>query len=165
VADLIATAPLDHAPLTLGGVTLSVWDFGPMWSVAPFAEGYGPAGRWEDRNSARVIWTGRAQWVVLGDRPEVRGAAVTDQSDGWAGFRLAGAAAADVLMRLVALDLRVAAFPVGSAARSGLNHMNMVLLREEGGFALLVFRSMARTAWHELAEAMARVDTRARLPA
>jgi hypothetical protein len=41
--------------------------------------------------------------------------------------------------------------------------MPMVLLREEGGFAILTFRSMARTAWHEIAEAMARVDVRTRL--
>jgi heterotetrameric sarcosine oxidase gamma subunit len=161
VADLIATPPLSHDPLTAGGVTLSVWDFGPMWSVAPYVGGYGPVGRWEDRGGARVVWTGRGQWFVMGDRPE--GGAVTDQSDGWAGFRLAGPAAADVLMRLVALDLRVASFPVGSAARSGLNHMPLVLLREEGGFAMLTFRSMARTAWHEIAEAMARVEARARL--
>lgn len=163
MADLIATPPLSHGPLTAGGVTLSVWDFGPMWSVAPFAGSFGPVGRWEDRGGARVVWTGRGQWFVLGERPEVSGAAVTDQSDGWVGFRLAGAAAADALMRLVALDLRLSAFPVGSAARSGLNHMPMVLLREEGGFALLTFRSMARTAWHEIAEAMARMDARARL--
>lgn len=165
MADLIATVPLDRAPLTAGGVTLSVWDFGPMWSVAVFpgTAGYGPVGRWEGRGGSRVVWTGRGQWFVMGDRPG--GGAVTDQSDGWAGFRLAGAgaAAADVLMRLVALDLRLSSFPVGSAARSGLNHMPMVLMREEGGFALLVFRSMARTAWHELAGAMARVDARARL--
>lgn len=161
MADLIATPPVSEAPLTVGAATLSVWDFGPMWSVAPFSAVYGPVGRWENRGDARVIWTGRGQWFVMGDRPE--GGAVTDQSDGWVGFRLAGAAAADVLMRLVALDLRLSAFPVGSAARSGLNHMPMVLLREEGGFALLTFRSMARTAWHEIAEAMARVDARARL--
>lgn len=163
MADLIATVPLDHAPLRVAGCTLSVWDFGPMWSVAPFDGAFGPVGRWADREGSRLIWTGRGQWFVLGDRPEAPGAAVTDQSDGWAGFRLAGAAAADVLMRLVALDLRPLAFPVGTAARSGLNHMPMVLLREEGGFALMTFRSMARTAWHELAEAMARVDARARL--
>lgn len=161
MADLIATPPLSQDPLTLGGVTLSVWDLGPMWSVAPFTGALGPAGRWEDRGNARIIWTGRAQWFVTGERPGV--GAVTDQSDGWAGFRLAGAAAADVLMRLVALDLRVSAFPVGSAARAALNHMPLVLLREEGGFALLTFRSMARTAWHELAGAMACLAARERL--
>lgn len=163
MADLIATPPLSHDALTLGGATLSVWDFGPMWSVAPFAGAYGPLGRWEERDGARVVWTGRGQWFVMGPRPEVPAAAVTDQSDGWAGFRLAGAAAADVLMRLVALDLRLPAYPVGSAARTGLNHMPLVLMREEGGFALLTFRSMARTAWHEIAEAMARVHARTRL--
>lgn len=162
MADLIATPPLSHAPLTAGGATLSVWDPGPMWSVAPFAGAFGPVGRWESREASRVVWTGRGQWFVLGDRPQ-GDFAVTEQSDGWAGLRLSGPAAADVLMRLVALDLRPAAFPVGSAARTGLNHMNMVLMREDSGFSLLVFRSMARTAWHELAEAMARLDARARL--
>ena len=49
--------------------------------------------------------------------------------------------------RLVPLDMRLHAFPVGRAVRSGLNHMNAVILRTgDYDFHLMVFRSMARTA-------------------
>ena len=74
---------------------------------------------------------------------------------------LSGAAAADVLARLVPLDLRLAACPVGTALRTQVNHMNAVILRTgDYGFEILVFRSMARTAWHELEAAMGMVAAR-----
>ena len=43
---------------------------------------------------------------------------MTDQSDGWTVLALSGAAAVDVLARLVPVDLRLAAFPVGGALRT-----------------------------------------------
>ena len=41
--------------------------------------------------------------------------------------------------------------------------MQMILLRETDGFLLLVFRSMARTAWHEIEVAMKFLAARAAL--
>ena len=55
-------------------------------------------------------------------------------------------------MRLVPLDLR--RFGAGQAVRAPLGHMQMVLMGQGDGFTLLVFRSMARTAWHEIETAM-----------
>lgn len=65
-------------------------------------------------------------------------------------------------MRLVPLDLRPAAFPVGRAVRAPLGHMSAILIREPSDSILvLTFRSMARTAWHEIEVAMHSVAARA----
>jgi sarcosine oxidase subunit gamma len=49
-------------------------------------------------------------------------------------------------------------------ARSALNHMNAVILRTgDYSFEVMVFRSMARTAWHELESTAAMVAARAGL--
>jgi sarcosine oxidase subunit gamma len=89
-------------------------------------------------------------------------AALTDQTDGWAGLSLTGPKGPDVLARLMPVDLRSAAFPVGHAVRAPLNHMNAILMRRGAyDFVLLVFRSMAQTAWHELEGAMQTLAARA----
>jgi len=179
VPDLIATPALDHVPVTRGGATLAVTDLGRMTSVAPFpgqegavhavlsAMGLGfPApNRVISGQTSRIVWTGRAQAFVIGAEPPALDglAAVTDQSDGWIALTLTGPAAADVLMRLVPLDLRAAAFADGRAARSGLGHMPLILWRDAAGFTILTFRSMARTAWHETLTAMDGLEARARL--
>lgn len=167
VADLIAKSPLaGQDPVVFGGVTLAEVVLGPVTSVAPFAgqaEALAaalkphvfPAPNSVSANGkARLVWTGRGQAFLLGATPGDWGqwAAMTDQSDGWACLSVAGGGAADVLARLVPLDLRGMA--VGACARSSLGHMSMLLIRVEGGFEVLVFRSMARTAWHEIEAAM-----------
>ncbi len=177
--DLIATAALDHAPVTRGQATLAVTDLGRMTSIAPFAGqegavhaalsaiglGFPAPNRVLTGPASSIVWTGRAQAFLIGaDAPPLPGlAAVTDQSEGWVALTLGGPAAADVLMRLVPLDLRAAAFPVGNAARSGLGHMPLILWRDTEGFAILTFRSMARTAWHEILTAMDGMEARAQL--
>lgn len=178
MADLIATPPLTHAPLTRGGVTLAAWDPGPMAAVCPFpgrdvdaalaplGVTFPAPGQVVSAGAVRMVWTGRAQAFLVGAPPPAGlpdVAAVSDQSDGWAGLRVSGPAAGDALTRLVALDLRPQAFPAGQVVRTGLNHLPMVLLRDETGFALLVFRSMARSAWHEIAAVMDMLAARARL--
>ncbi len=173
MADLIPTPALDHPPLTNGGVTLAPVDPGPIHAILPFPGGraavdaalaplglaFPPANRWQGSGPARIVWTGREAAFLLGAPPPDLPAAVSDQSDGWAALRLTGPGAVEVLARLTPLDLRRAA--PGHAARAALFHQPMVLMAEEGGFLILVFRSMARTAWHEIAGAMARVAARA----
>jgi sarcosine oxidase subunit gamma len=179
VPDLIAKTPLaGHAPLTLGQATLSELVLPRLTSVAPFRgqekalakalKTMGLAFPAPNAVSAaqgvRLVWTGRDQAFLMGADPAplAAHAAITDQSDGWAGLALHGAAAVEVLARLYPLDLR--AMPVGSAARAPLNHMSSLLMRTEAGrFEILVFRSMARTAWHELEAAMSAVAARAKL--
>ena len=164
--ELIAKSALEGRSLTLGTVTLAEVEVGPIASLAVFPGGAKAVAKglkilgltmpepntFNEKKGARIVWTGRDQAFLIGVAPpELEGAAVTDQSDGWAVLGLSGAAAVDVLARLVPVDLRLAAFPVGRAIRTQLNHMNVVILRVgDHAFEILVFRSMARTAWHEL---------------
>lgn len=175
--ELIAKSALEGRSLTLGSVTLAEMDPGPISSVALYPGGAKLAAKglktlgltfpapntFTERKGARIVWTGRDQAFLIGVAPlALEGAAVTDQSDGWTVLGLSGGSVVDVLARLVPVDLRLAAFPVGRAVRSQLNHMNAVILRT-GDYALevMVFRSMARTAWHELEATISMVAARA----
>ncbi|WP_333815288.1 sarcosine oxidase subunit gamma [Tabrizicola sp.] len=175
--ELIAKSALEGRSLTLGTVTLAEVDVGPVTSVAVFpgaakavAKGLKTLGlampepnSFAEKKGSRIVWTGRDQAFLMGVEPPVlEGAAVTDQSDGWAALGLTGAGAVEVLARLAPVDLRLAAFAVGRAIRTQLNHMNIVILRTgDHAFEILVFRSMARTAWHELETTMHMVAARA----
>ncbi len=163
--------------MNVGGVTLAEVQVGPITSIAVLpggtkavAKGLRPLGlsmpepnSFHERKGARIVWTGREQAFLIGvDCPALEGAAVTDQSDGWTVLALSGPAAVDVLARLVPTDLRLGACPVGRALRTGVNHMNAVILRTgDYAFEIMVFRSMARTAWHELETATHMVAARA----
>lgn len=178
--ELIAKSALEgQGPLTLGGVTLAEVAVGPVTSVAVLpgaakavAKGLKPLGlampalnSFVASGAARLVWTGRDQAFLIGvAAPAIEGAALTDQSDGWATLTVSGIGAVDALMRLVPLDLRLAAFPVGRAARAPVNHMNAVLLRTgDHAFDLMVFRSMARSAWHEIEAAIQALAARGAL--
>lgn len=167
-------------PRTSGGMTLSELPFTQVTSVAPLGGkvralsaaltdmGLGWPGPGQSRRSgpATILWAGRDQALLLGPDPApLTGlAALTDQSDAWARLRLKGAGAEAVLARLVPLDLRLSVFAEGQVARSGLNHMMAVLLRSGAdSFDILVFRSMAHSAVHELLQAMEAVAARATL--
>ena len=169
-----------RAALTLAGVTLAEADLGQITSVAPFMGqdkalagalkalglSFPAPNQVSSKGDARLVWTGRDQAFLIGAAPQgLDGlAALTDQSDGWAALRLDGPGAGDVLARLYPLDLRAAAFPVGRVARAPLNHMSSILMRPgPQSFEMLVFRSMARTAWHEAEVAMRTLAARAAL--
>ena len=88
-------------------------------------------------------------------------AALTDQSDGWAVIRLTGAGCEAVLARLVAVDLRPGHFRRGHTLRTLLFHAPASLTRIGAhGFEIMVFRSMAASAVHELGVAMKSVAAR-----
>lgn len=175
MADLIPTPPLDAAPLAAADAVLAVIDPGPLAQIArfhslddgvpaalaPLGLSFPEPGRVSAAGDLRLVWTGRDQAMLVGaPPPEGLRAALTDQSDGWVCLALTGPGAEAVLARLVPLDLRAAAFPPGRAARSGLNHMPLILWREGDGFRLMTFRSMARTAWAEIADAMRHLAAR-----
>lgn len=180
MVSLIARSPLaGRPPLLIGDCRLAEIALGSVTSLAPFAgkeaalskalksghgAGFPEPNRWLAGPSARLVWSGRAQAFLIGAAPEpglAKCAALTDQTDAWAGLRLSGAAADSVLARLIPLDLRLAAFAVGHAARSQLQHVMVLILRTDAAeFELLVMRSFAQTAWHELEEAMKSVAAR-----
>lgn len=168
--DLIAKTPLDGiAPLTRGGVTLSERAPGRITSVAPLAGqdkalaralkamglGWPGPGGLHRAGATRIVWSGRGQAFLFeaDPAPLAAHAALTDQSDGWAGLAVEGAGATAVLARLCPLDPR--AFAPGTAARAPLNHMAALWIRAAPeAYEVFVFRSMARTAWHEIGAAM-----------
>lgn len=174
--ELIAKPALDHAPFSHGGCTLCPVDLGPITSIAlfpgkeaaankalkPLGLGFPAPNSLTQKGGALLVWTGRDQAFLIGAEAPVLAdiAATTDQSGGWSALRLTGEKAADVLMRHVPVDLRLAAFPLGRAVRAPLGHMSAVLIRDTDGFLILTFRSMGRTAWHEIEVAMRSVAAR-----
>lgn len=176
--ELIAKPALGRAPLTRAGITLAEAEPGRITSIAPYP-GQGAAvsaalanlglsfpgpNEAHGTGAARILWTGRDQAFLIGAEPPAdlaAHAALTDQSDGWACLTLSGAGADQALMRLVPVDLRASAFPAGRCIRSALNHMSLILTRTDAEFEIFVFRSMAHTAWHEIAEVLAVLEARA----
>ncbi len=179
--ELIAkTALFGRAPLTLANTELAEVDHGVITSIAvlpglgkavdkmlkPLGFSFPNPNSFTVKAAAMLVWTGRDQAFLIGaDAPALGDtAAVTDQSGGWVSLRLAGPQAEAALMRHVPMDLRAAAFPVGMAARAPLNHMQMILLRLAADeFRVMVFRSMARTAWHEIEMALRTLAARAKV--
>jgi len=179
VPELIAkTALAGKKPLVIGATTLAEVDAGVITSIArfpgqgdalekalhPLGFGFPTPNSFAEAAGALLAWSGREQALLIGtDCPDLaNAAAVTDQSGGWVTLSLTGPMAADALMRYVPLDLRLAHFPVGTAVRAPLYHMAMLLLRvAEDGFRLMTFRSMARTAWHEIEVALKTLAARA----
>lgn len=175
--DLIAKPALGHAPLTLAETTLAEAAWTPIFSIQPspgqekaVSKALKPLGltfpqanSWSAKAEAEIVWTGRDQAFLIGTAPPADlPAAVTDQSDGWVTLTLSGPQARATLARLLSLDLRAA--KKGDAVRSALNHMPLILIVEEAeSFRLLTFRSMARTAWHELEDALTKVAARLQL--
>ena len=172
--ELIAKPALGAAPVTHAGITLAEAEMPQMTSVAPWpgqAAAVGlalgmafPAPNYvTEAGGARLVWAGRDMAFLIGAAPTGDlPAAVTDQSDGWVGLSLSGAQAVDVLARLVPLDLHDA--QRGQAWRTALNHLPLILIAEgEGAFTLLTFRSMVRTAWREVEDAMVKVAARVAL--
>ncbi len=164
---LEASDPLEVEPLEAGGLRLSVLPHQPMTAVLPLGGARVKAGRMAfpapgestASGAARLCWWGAGQAMLLGaETAAVSGAVLVGQSDAWVGFELAGEDAGDALARLVPLDLETMA--EGEVARSLLNHMPLALLRTEEGFWLYTFRSMAGTAWEELAHAVQGVAAR-----
>ena len=165
--ELLAKSALQGRSVTLAATTpqattLAEAALGPLTSIAPFpgqtaatGAALGHAFPAPDTTSGPLLWTGRDQAMLLGHAPDLTGlAAVTDQTGGWCALRLTGPLAAEALMRHVPLDLRPQHFPIGTCTRAPLNHMSMILACEPDGFLILVFRSMAETAWHELETAL-----------
>ena len=176
--ELIAKSPLSGVwPVAHGDLRLSEHLVGPVTSVA-ILPGHEKAvaralrllgltfpapNTFVSVGEATLVWMARNQAFLIGlAQPDVAGAALTDQSDGWAALRLEGVAASDALMRLYPIDLRLQSFAVGDAARAPLNHMQSVVMRTAPyAFDILVFRSMARSAWHEVEAVMKILAARA----
>lgn len=173
MVDLVETPALTGLPVRRGAAVLAALDPGPVWSIAPYpgrdlsaalAPLHFPApGEVVEGGGMRLVWAGRDMAFLTGaPAPALDGlAAVTDQRDGWVWVTLTGADAAAVLARLCPLDLRAAAFPVGTSARSVLQHLPALLVRVgDQAFQIATYRSMAATLLHEVEAAMRAVAAR-----
>ena len=165
-------------PLTVGEMSLSEAPPRQIWSIQPYPgseaglhdalpSGFPAPNRSSGKDGGRLLWSGRAQafWVGV-DAPDAglaAHAALTDQSDAWCVLRLEGEGAADALSRLTPLDLRASQFKRGHTARSLVGHMAAQITRTSKGFEVMVFRSMAGTAVHELHVAMDSIAARAQM--
>lgn len=184
MTDLAPTPALDPAlDIRHGAARLQAWAPGRLTQIAAYgpedatalaevlerAHGLPCPGPGESASAgtARLWWFGRDAWLLIGPPPDAalaEVAALTDQSDGWAGLRLSGAGAAQVLARLVPIDLAPAAFAEGATARCPLRHVPVALSRTGAeAFELLGPRSMAGTLVEEVERAMRRVAGRAAL--
>lgn len=163
-------------PLTVGALTVAEAEVGAITSVTPF-EGaskaameralglaFPPPNQTAGDAARRIVWVGQGEALLIGPAPDPAlsaHAAVVDQSDAWAIVTLSGAGGDAALARLVPVDLRLRAFPVGATIRSRLGHMNASITRTgEDVFLIAVFRSMAATLVHDLETALAAVAAR-----
>jgi sarcosine oxidase subunit gamma len=121
-------------------------------------------GHWAEGPTYGVIWTGLEQWFVeapfathedivrivkepLGDT-----ASVTEQTDGWVRFDLAGGTAVDMLERLCPVPAR--RMKKADATRSIIEHMGcFVICRDTTHFSVIAPRSFAGSLHHALCAA------------
>ena len=100
----------------------------------------------------RAIWIGPGQALLIGGKVNDLPAAVVDQTDSVAIVAIKGAQVADVLARLVPVDLR--AMKSGHTARTLIGHMTgSVTKMGRDVFEVMVMRSMAGTLVHDLERA------------
>lgn len=176
MARLIAKTPADGLlPVEIGTCRLEERLYEAITWVAPFdgketsvAKAMGVAfpapGQMTGEGNHLALWAGPGQALVLGPPVAPPDAAHADQSSGWAVLSLAGDGARDVLARLTPLDLRDAAFAEARTARTPIGHMTASVTRiGPETYEIMVFRSMAHTAVHEITRAMKGVTARAAL--
>ena len=180
---LLPQEPLKGLAIRHGGVQLRAIALGRVTWIAPYpgeeislshalqaALSMSFPGPGESRESVagRILWSGRAQALLIGPNPPValeRCAAVIDQTEAWTAMRIIGTGARQALARLTPLDLRPASFPRERTARSLLGHMPALFVSVENGFEVFVMSSMAQTARDEIENAMRSVAARDDLPA
>lgn len=87
-----------------------------------------------------------------------RALCLNDQSDARVTLRLDGAATRRALERVCPLDLHPDVFPVGAVARTLVEHLSAIVLREdENVYTLLSPRSSARDFLHQIATSIRHV--------
>ena len=180
MARLVALTPCAGLlPRSIGAVTLTEVDLGPVTLIAPFraqrdavtallqaALGlcFPAPGTSLANGAARILWSGADKALLIGAAPPpgLDGlAALVDQTDAGATVAVAGPEAEAVLARLIPIDIRKRVFPPGQTARTLVNHMTASVTRTgENAFEIMVFRSMAATLVTELSEAAEGVAAR-----
>ncbi|MDE0058019.1 MAG: hypothetical protein OXI22_15180 [Defluviicoccus sp.] len=175
---LTSRSPLDGYERTIGTVAIAeiadlalvsaaVPQSGDAAFAAALADGLGAerpatgASTVGDRHAARILGMQPDQVFILFEPPDPDRAAdtvkaalgpaayVTDQSDSWAMLRIAGAGLRAALERICPLDLDDEAYPAGRVARTAMEHLAVIVLRDGAdSFLLMSPRSSARSFLH-----------------
>ncbi len=88
-------------------------------------------------------------------------ASISDQSDGYAVLRLTGTKVRDTLAKLILIDVHPRAFKQGDVVSTVASHIGITLWRLDDAadgtpvFEIAVFRSLAGSFWHVLAQSAA----------
>jgi sarcosine oxidase, subunit gamma len=180
-------APMREAMIGAGGGAVSLQEVGLRTLVnlrGPADDGFAAAveeafgvrlplepNRWTGDADRAAIWLGPDEWLLLAPDGEaqaieaaVRAArprdpclAVADVSHAYAGLRLIGSAAREVLARGCPLDLHPTIFPPSACAQTLLAQANVLLrlLDDRPAFEIWVRNSFARYLCAWLIDAMA----------
>jgi sarcosine oxidase subunit gamma len=138
---------------------------------APFGLDLPGPGLWASNDTAAALWTGPAQWLLEAPgRAETDfaaevsvacpGCSVTEQTDGFVAFEVRSAADEAPILALMAklVNLDPYRFGPGTATRTGLEHMSVLVIRRAADrLAVLGMRSAAATLWHALETAAERL--------
>ena len=88
--------------------------------------------------------------TIVGKRLKDR-AYVTLQSDNWVGVRISGNRSRDALERICPIDLHPDVFGIGQVARTVMEHLGVIILREDkDGFLMLSASSSAKSFLHAI---------------
>ena len=110
--------------------------------------------------NAMLVWTSPDQYLYLFDETgkdpaKTVGSAlagkvyVTDQSDAWACLEIKGNRKIEALERICPIDLHPDTFAVGMAARTMMEHLGVLILRDQPDrFLVLSARSSAQSMLH-----------------
>ncbi|TIT04211.1 sarcosine oxidase subunit gamma [Mesorhizobium sp.] len=122
-------------------------------------------------SDATLIWSGPDQFLVLSkgrkhaidtlSQAFTQSASLSDQSHARVLISVSGAKARTMLAKLSSIDLHPAAFPIGTAAATSIDHTSVNLWRGndrpdgQAVFNLLVFATFAESLWHTMLDASA----------
>ncbi|MCW0182086.1 MAG: hypothetical protein OJI70_09960 [Zavarzinia sp.] len=165
--DRIGTLSIAERPdLALASLAARLGRLSSLEAVAPLVLGAPlPGVSRVAGDTIRAFWTGPEQWLVEApyatheDLAAVlkqgfgADASVTEQSDGWCAFDIAGAATLALLERLCAADTR--AMAQGDVLRTTIEHLGCFIICEQPGasFRLWCARSSALSLHHALVTA------------
>lgn len=163
----------------VGTVKIAPVETRPMTMIAPFAGrsqalhdamsgdlglGFPDPGGVTQNGNARCVWMGRDQAMLIGAVPQADWqnlALISDQSDGWAVVAVSGAGAAEVLARLLPVNVP----QIEGAARTTCGHIPVAIVRTApDGYQIMCFRSMAHSLLRDLSHAAGLLVARQRLP-
>ena len=158
------------APADLAIVAIALPLGGEKAALAAIKKGYGvdlpEPGKSVEADGATLLRLAPDQAFVLFTRAEPDAEAVvaaklgdtvylTDQTDAWCALDLSGSASRSVLERICQVDLHPGSFAVGDLARTVMEHLGSIVLRQDDdNYRLLSMSSSANSFLHAVETSM-----------